>query len=233
MKTPIALIVCTLLATGCGGGIDTSLNLVIGGPTATQPQAQTFPLAAAVSAALQGGHDEHLTAFDGFTQYTLDWHAEPGAQADFEGQRVSTMNYSNRIARNGVEFAGSTLTDYFDLMPFRPVGGVNHTLGTYDVASEQQSLPTTAVVGQSGPISKGARYSDVQKTRLVATSALGWSLYNDGPSTAWACMEVAIRWVDPGHPASTESICYRIDTAGHVSSMRVGTTLDGKWLDFQ
>jgi hypothetical protein len=233
MKTPIALIVCTLIAAGCGGGVDTSLNLVIDGPTVTQPQAQTFPLAAAVSATLQGVHAEQLTANDGSTQYTLDGHAEPGPLADFEGQRVSTMNDSNRIARNGVEVAGSTLTGYFDLMPFRPVGGINHTLGTYDVASEQQSLPPTAVGGQRGPVSKGARYSDVQSTRLVATSELGWSLHSEGPSTAWACMDVAIRWVDPSQPAGAESVCYRIDTAGRVSGMRVGVTLDGKWLDFQ
>lgn len=231
MKLRIAQLVTALSLAGCGGGVNTSLN--IGGSLATVVTNPTYPFAAAVSTFLQSKSDYTLKATAGTDSYQLKWHSEPGAPAVFEGHLASTLNYTNAVTKNGTTLAGSALTDYFDTVPFKPVGGINHTLGNYDVASNQQILPAVALPGQSGFVSNGVRFADSSKSRVLANSVASWSLDAAGPSNAWACLNSTVTLAGSATATTTESVCYKIDTSGNVSAMKIDLTLDGQTLNFQ
>jgi hypothetical protein len=230
MKPKIAYLLTILSLTGCGGGVNTTLS--IGGSVATTVTNPTYPFAAAVSTFLQSTNEYTLMATAGADTYQLKWHSEPGVPSMFEGHFASTLNYTNTITKNGSNFAASALTDYFDVVPFKPFGGINHTLGNYDVASNQQLLPSVALPGQSGFINNGVRYIDSSKSQILAASVTSWTLDAVGTSNAWACLNSAIT---PAGSASvtTESICYKIDTSGNVSAMKIGLTINGQTLNFQ
>lgn len=192
----------------------------------------TYPFAAAVSAFLRSTSDYTLNAALGADAYQLKWHSEPGVPSSFEGHSASTLRYTNAITRNDAIIAGSALTQYFDIEPFKPFGGVNHTLGNLDVAFNQQLLPSTAVPGQSGFLNDGIRYLNSSKAQAYATSVTRWSLEAAGASSAWACLNSAI--TQAGSAATTtESVCYKIDVSGNVSAMRIDLTLNGQTLRFQ
>jgi hypothetical protein len=226
LKTVCAGIVASL--TACGGSVDTTLS--IGANLTANP---TYPLASAVSVFLQSTHDYTLKAKSGADVYELSWHSEPGAQSAFEGHLASTLDYSNSIKKNGGSFAGSTLTDYFDVSPFRPYGGINHTLGNYDVASNQQALPSVALPGQSGFISNGVRFVDSTKSMVLATSITSWSLEAIGTAAAWACVKSSITLTGQSTPSTSESVCYKVDTSGNVLGVKIELTLNGQTLSFQ
>jgi len=222
------LLGATLALGACGGGnITTTLSLGLPEPAAS------YPLSAAVSAYLQVPHEHRLSATSGTDQYTLQWHAEPGAATLFEGQLASTLDTTHAIERNGQRIAGATLTDYFQLMPFRPLGGINRSLGSYEVATHQQALPSSARIGQSGSVSDGARYADASRSTLLSTTSLGWSLESAGDRLAWACLTTEIVPVASTAQAGRESICYRLDTTGQVSAVMMRLSLDGRWLTFE
>jgi hypothetical protein len=226
--------VCTAMAlslTACGGGVNTTLS--IGGTVVKSVTNPTYPLASAVSAFLQSSRDYTLKAKAGADVYELTWHSEPGTQGLFEGHLASTLDYSNTITKNGEKFAGSTLTDYFEVNPFHPYGGINHTLGNYDVASNQQPLPPVALAGQSGFLSNGIRYADSSKGRVLATSVTTWSLEDIGLSAAWACLKSSIVQAGGNGQTTSESVCYKIDTSGNAIGFRVELTLNDLTLTFQ
>ena len=226
--------VCTAMAlslTACGGGVNTTLS--IGGTVVKSVTNPTYPLASAVSAFVQSSHDYTLKAKAGADVYELTWHSAPGTQGLFEGHLASTLEYSNTITKNGEKFAGSTLTDYVDVSPFRPYGGINNTLGNYDVASNQQPLPSVALAGQSGILSNGTRYADSTKARVMATSVTTWSLEDVGATEAWACLNSSISLTGDSSPTTKESVCYKIDTSGNAIGFRVELALNGLTLSFQ
>jgi hypothetical protein len=227
LKTVCAGILVSLTACG-GGSVDTTP--AIDAKLTANP---TYLLSSAVSAFLQSTHDYTLKAKSGADVYELIWHSEPGAQSMFEGHLASTMDYSNTIKKNGGSFAGSTLTDYFDLSPFSPYGGINHTLGNYDVASSQQPLPSVALAGQSGFISNGVRYVDSTKSKVLATSITTWSLEAIGATAAWACVNSSITHAGESTPTTNESVCYKVDSSGTVQGIKIELTLNGQTLIFQ
>lgn len=201
--------------------------------TAWEAATTAYPLSAAVSGYLRLAHDHKLSASSGTNAYTLTWHSEPGSSAVFEGHASSTMNYANVVEMNGTAIAGASLTDYFDLAPFKPIGGVNRTLGSYEVASGQQLLPTTALIGQSGVLNSATRYSDASKRTPIATTTTNWSLEAAGAGLAWACLNVSISYVSSGIPPGAEAVCYRIDAAGNVNGVRMSLLLNGQHLIFE
>jgi hypothetical protein len=226
--------VCTAIAlslTACGGGVNTTLS--IGGTVVKSVTNPTYPLASAVSAFLQSSHDYTLKAKAGADVYELTWHSEPGTQELFEGHVASTLEYSNTITKNGERFAGSTLTDYFEVSPFHPYGGINHTLGNYDAASSQQPLPSVALAGQNGFLSNGTRYADGTKARVLATSVTTWSIEDAGATAAWACLNSSISLAGDSGPTTKESVCYKIDASGNAIGFRIELALNGLTLSFQ
>lgn len=230
MKTSSAFLAATLALAACGGGnIQTSVTLGVPGVGASA----SYPLSAAVSAYLQVAHDHALVASAGADQYALQWHSEPGGATLFEGQLASTMEATHSIERNGVRVAGATLTDYFQLMPFKPLGGFNRSNGHYEVALHQQPLPASARIGQSGDVAEANRYADATRTTLVSRTTLGWSLETAGNGLAWACLSTEILPVASGALPGRESVCYRLDTTGSVSAVRMRLTLDGHLLTFE
>ena len=227
LKTVCASILVSLTACG-GGSVDTTPAI-----DATLTANPTYPLSSAVSAFLQSTHDYTLKAKSGADVYELTWHSQPGAQSVFEGHIASTMDYSNTIKKNGGSFAGSTLTDYFDLSPFSPYGGINHTLGNYDIAANQQPLPSVALPGQNGFISNGVRFVDSTKSKVLATSTTSWSLEAIGTTAAWACVKSLITLNGESAPSTSESVCYQLDTSGNVLGVKIELNLNGQALSFQ
>lgn len=233
-EMPIGQYTFYLLATTAGSDITDTRNwsgltdttVEVASPTVT------YPFTASISAFLQSTRDYTLNATLGADAYQLKWHSEPGVADSFEGHAASTLKYTNAITKNGSVIAGSALTQYFDVTPFKPFGGINHTLGNYDVASDQQLLPSAALPGQSGFLNNGTRYVDGSKTQAYATSVTRWSLEAAGASTAWACLISTIK--QTGSTAmTTESVCYKIDASGNVSTMKIDLTLNGQTLNFQ
>ncbi len=233
MKTALKAVYAglTLSLAACGGGVNTTLSV---GPSVnlsvTNP---SFPFASAVSTFLQSKHDYTLNATSGTDVYELSWHSEPGAQKVFGGQLASTLNYTTTITRNGLRIAGSSLTDYFDLIPFRPLGGLNLTLGNVDVASNQQALPSLALPGQSGLLSYGTRFADSTMVSTLASSVTHWSLESAGLLLAWACMNSSITATGAKSPGTGESICYKIDTSGNTQGFKIILSLNGQTLTFE
>jgi hypothetical protein len=226
--------VCAAMAlflTACGGGINTTLS--IGGNVVKSVTNPTYPLASAVGAFLQSRNDYTLKARVGADVYELTWHSEPGAPRLFEGHLASTLEYTNTITKNGERIASSTLTDYFDVSPFRPYGGINHTLGNYDVSSNQQPLASVTLPGQSGFLSNGTRYADTTKAKVLATSTTTWSLEDAGSTAAWACLNSSITHIGESSPTTSESVCYKIDTSGNSIGFKIELTLNGQKLTFE
>jgi hypothetical protein len=224
MKTLRTLCIAVGLLNACGNN-----SVTVNGPVLSTE----FPFASVVSSYLQSTHDHVLTATSGGDTYTLTWHSEAGAPGTFEGTPSQTMNYTNAITKNGVAYAGSTLTDYFGLNPFKPLGGVNHTLGSYEVAVDQHTLPASALPGQGGPLDTSTKYADSSKRVVIATSAASWALVSDGASTAWACVNVAIHHVTPVVSEGSESVCYRIDASGAIIGVKMTVDLNGVLLTFR
>jgi len=111
--------------------------------------------------------------------------------------------------------------------------GINHTLGNYDVASNQQPLPSVALAGQSGLISNGVRYVDSTKSKVLVTSITTWSLEAIGATAAWACVNSSITHAGESTLTTNESVCYKVDSSGNVLGIKIELTLNGQTLIFQ
>lgn len=192
-----------------------------------------FPVAAVVSAYVQTPHDHVLTATSGADTYTLTWHSVAGPAASFEGTAAATMDYTNTITKNGVAVAGASLTDYFALAPFKPLGGQNHTQGSYEVASAQQPLPATAQPGQSGAFGLSTKYTSATKQTVIATGTSTWSLEAESASAAWACINVSIKYANTAQPDGYESVCHKTDVSGALLGVRMTLDLNGLRLTFK
>jgi len=222
----LALLVSGLLA-GCGGG---------GGggsaPAPTTGATTTFPLTSAVSAFSQTSHNYSLTGSSGGNTYGLQFNMTPGTTLQtFEGQLASTMVESLIVKQNGAVVDTETGTSYFQVSPYTAFGYIS-TSGVYEVSSQQQPLPASATVGQSGPLGTIKVYTDSTKTSLAATITEVWSLQADTATTAWGC-ENGSEVFTNGSPTIGIATCYKVDTSGNVLALRLTLAINGQSLTFQ
>lgn len=226
MKTKgiILLLACTLSACGGGGGSSTPVS-------PTNPSPATFPLASAMSAFMQAGHDYTVSSVSGADTYVMQLSWKPGAQQTFEGNLSSTMVNSSIFKKNGVVISTDSSTSYFDVSPYKPWGSVGSD-GSYEVAAGQQRLPTSATTGQSGAFDTLTTYASSAKTSILSTSTETWSLETDTATTAWGCINSTTKYTD-GSPTVTGANCFKTDQSGNVSAMKLTVYVNGQSLTFQ
>lgn len=208
----MAAVVPLLLLAACGSGDDAP--------------AQVYNLDAAITQAMAAPLQiTGLAAKDGQgNAYTLALHFTPGADMVFEGAVRKTSQQTVTVAFGSMSETEST-TMYYMTGPFGQIGATDST-GGYSVSVRTGDLPTAARVGESGPLSNDTVYTDSGKGTVAATAVTSWSLEPDSDTTAFACTTSVMQMTAPPETAS-QTICFRIDSAGNVMGGRVTITIDG------
>ncbi|MFA7268486.1 MAG: hypothetical protein WC073_04005 [Sterolibacterium sp.] len=214
---------------GCGGGGGGGSD---GSPAPSgTPTTTTFPIASAVSAFLQTGHSYTLSAVDGSDTYTIQFSYTPGSQQTFEGHLSSTMVQSALVKKNGTTAQTASGTMYFDVSPFKAIGFIESD-GHYEVISNQQTLPSSATAGQIGALDSSTTYTSSTKTSTYSTDTRTWSLEADTASTAWACFNTSTKFPN-STSTNTTAECYKIDTSGNVSALKITIYVNGQSVTFK
>lgn len=206
----VALSLC-----GCGGG---------GGSSGPDVVASTldFPVDAAASSYFQSAHHFNLSGvLYGRTPFSAVMTLTPGSgTTTFQGQSVLYATQTLTVYDQYGAYAGSTSsTSYFNTGPFRVYGGTDSN-GNVTVSDSTPRLPTTAKVGQSGPLGTSTTYSDSTLNNVVSTETDSWSLEADTASTAWLCLNA--QYAD----GTWSKDCYEIDASGNVMGYK-GSGTDG------
>jgi hypothetical protein len=202
------------LLVSCGGG---------GGDDSTPVD---FPIDVAASAIYTAAHTLSATfEFEGSPPHTdtLTLTVTPGGDSTFEGLAAKTAAISATLEENGTPPSTATIsaTEYFQISPYRYLGTVYGT-GTYEVAANQQTLPTTARIGDSGNFYTSTSYTNSTKAVVEGNTNVNWSLERDATSNsrAYFCANAAETYTNGDDPFST-STCYRIDATGSIIGLRV------------
>jgi hypothetical protein len=215
---PGLLIIAAALMSGCGGG----------GNSGPDTSTADFPVAGAVSAYATVSHQFNLAGSLDGVAFTMRYTYTPDAASVFEGRAASTAMEAVTMNANGMLAAQSTSRLYFALSPYVEYGSVSDD-GGYMVFNQTANLPTTAKVGQSGPLGTATEYVNSTKTQIDGTTTASWSLDADTASTALFC----INQVMSGGMSGTGAQCYRLDTAGQVLGMLIKIDVNGKTLTLQ
>jgi hypothetical protein len=225
LSAPIASIV--LVLSSCGGGDGG------GGSDGPVPSTLAFPVAAAVSAYVQTSQSFTLNGTDNVTSntYTFTHSSTPGSASTFESQPAQTAAVSVVLKRNGVTISTGSGTEYFQVNPYKPLGRIS-TSGEYEVATSWTALPTTAMVGQTGPAWSSTEYTNSSKTTVESTDVVTWSLEADTANTAWLCLNFSTTFTS-GDPNFIEADCYRIDGSGNVLGQKATLAQDGVVISFR
>jgi len=192
-------------------------------------QQPAVPMASAISAWSQTGHDYTLSTASDTDTYTVQMSFRPGAQTTFEGHLVATVMESAVVIKNGTTAETITGTSYFEVNPYKPWGYIGSD-GSYTVMSDQERLPSSATVGQHGPLYNATSYTSNTKQSLSSTSVASWSIESDTDATAWGCVTRTI--TASGDEGYTVSRCYKMDSAGNISALKATFVLDGESLTF-
>lgn len=217
MKTPLpflTLSALTVLLAGCGGGSGDDSTPV------------DFPIDAAYSALYTSASTLNATyEFDGSPPHTdtITLTLVPEADSTFEGVAAKTAAITATLEENGTPPGTVTIsaTEYFQISPYKYLGTVYGT-GTYEVATSQQTLPTTARIGDSGSFYRSTSYTDNTKAVVEGNTVATWSLERDPTSKtrAYFCANAEETYTNGDDPFAT-STCYRIDAGGSIIGLRV------------
>jgi hypothetical protein len=230
LKSMAAGVAATLILVACGGGGGDKPEPAAT-PQDTKVVASTspFPIDSAITVFKQTAHSYTLTGTDVFgANYSVAYSTTPeSAPAMFEGQVASTAMTTVAVTKNGVLTSNVASRVYFKSSRYLELGQVDTDGSNYyvDDVSSPLYLPTTATVGQSGPLNSTTVYADQSKASTIAHQTNSWSLEADTASTAWLCSTSVYTPVSPSGSSSTEKQCLRIDTSGVVQGMTV--TLSG------
>ena len=216
MNTKYLPILLAIALSACGGGGSSTPAPVAPG---TSP-ATSFPISGGLSAFSQKISDFALTAKDGTDVHTMQISYRPGSQQTFEGHLRWTLVRSVIHKVNGVLNSTTSITLYFDVSPYMQWGRL-YSNGNYQVISNQQLLPSSATVGQSGPLDNMKTYSDSSKFLAVKTGAEVWSLDSNTATTAWACNNSTTNDLFDASAKVSASECFKIDQTGNVSAMKM------------
>lgn len=214
-----------LLLYGCSGGG--------GSAPATAPAvvpAIQIPLAGAISSFMQTNHSYNLSGMIGADNYTVQISFTPGAGCTFAGNPASSMMLSAILRKNGVVVSTDTETQCFDASPYKEWASIDGS-GNYTIASNQQLLPSTASVGQSGAFASFTTYMGSSSLLVDSRTVETWSVEPDTATTVWACFISTVTEMFSGTTTDTE--CYKIDQTGNVSAVKFTININGQSVTFQ
>lgn len=204
------------LLSACGGGGGTtpatSGNPVIE-PPVVPPVTTDFPVASVMTAFVQSAHTYDLTGTLAGQLYTFtDAYIPQATTSTFEGKQASAALQTTTIKRAGTVISVSKSNLFFTANPYVQLGSTDADSGAYTVITQTANLPTSAKIGQTGPIGTGIDYTNSTKTTVSDTATITWSLEADTGGNALLCIVNQV----PGSAPLTGYECLRIDTAGKV-----------------
>lgn len=226
-------VVLSLLLCACGGGGGTS-----GGqaepppvPPPVEPPALTFNMDAAYATALATGvGSDRMPETSSASGRLLVVSYQPTTDGQFLGQtyRRSLMNASMLASAGSlVPTIVSASTISYSLNPTL-IAGQFDSQGNLTRYLPLGNLPTSAVVGQTGPYARALVYDGPTEQKLLSEQLVSWSVEADTATTAWACLTFTR---SDGNAA--EKDCLRIDSAGSVSGIKMQVPWAGATLVFQ
>lgn len=228
----LAVIFCSLMLAGCGGGGS-------GGGTITTAQplpAASFPVEAALVTALTTERTFSSTCTPAINGVQLNMSQTFSPQTDAPSPWTNpitkvTASLATLIA-NGVSQSQVTTRYYFTAQPLLLYG---HQTSHYPATVQRgenapyvtdSSLPTAALVGSSGPFVHYNAFNIIGG-ELVRRGVITWSLDSDTADTAWFCLHITVTDAQTG-AVSTETDCYLIDAAGKALRAKFNTTVNGQ-----
>lgn len=217
-------IVCSALAalfvSACGGGGGD-------GGSGDLPPDQTFDMNAAIATVLTQGvtYPNLHASFNGVDLYA-SVSFQPNSAASFRGmvyqRSVETLTMSSSVLPPET----FTQTFFYSVDPTRLVGGIDQS-GLQAAFILLQDLPTAGMAGQSGPYVHVIAYAEDNQT-VVGENWVNWSLEQDAPGTALACLSWAFATSEV-----YEKDCFQIDPAGHVSGAAMTVYYEAATLEFR
>lgn len=220
---PFISVILALSLSGCNSGG--------GGNRTTSPTTQ-FPLAAAANSYAQASSHFTLKTTHGSDTYTLQFGSTPGTPTTFLGLAASTAAETITITKNGAVIDTEAQNVYFQLNPYKPLGGISVGNGQYTVAANQVLLPTNATIGQTGQGDTETTYTDKSLSTIYSTATQTWSLLADTPTTAWFCVNTVMKIISPATTIPGD-VCYQIDTSGSTLGLKLDITISGTTLNFR
>jgi hypothetical protein len=226
LRLVAALLCSAALLSACGGGGGstpaTGGNPVID-PPVLPPVTTDFPVASVMSAFVQTAHTYDLTGTLGGQPYTFTDAYVPQANTTFEGKQASAALQTTTIKRAGVVISLSKFNLFFTASPYVQLGSTDPDSGAYSVIAQTANLPTSAKIGQSGPIGTGIDYTNSTKTTVADTATITWTLDADTGGNALLCIVNQV----PGSAPLTGYECLRIDSSGKILGRVIKVTSGG------
>ena len=234
-----AAAVVLLAAAGCGGGGSSS-----SGTTPPPPPAnlQSAPGVAALTAYLQAPHQNTLTATDSAgNSYVVQLTTTPNpGTTTFNGvANASSEVDALSLSKNGVPVASSSVTRYYVLSPYQPLGtAATSGSGTVGIDSAPGTIPATLTVGSSGPISTVTVYHDATLATVDAHETVTYTVTANNTKTLILCVnsnttDVTAQGTADGLAVHSEADCYTDDAAGSVVLDHIVLTISGVTLTFK
>jgi hypothetical protein len=221
MKPAILVTTLLLALAACGGG----------GSSSTPPPQQNLQSARAPQQPYNI-QSTTLTAMDGSgNTYTAMVSQTPNSgTVNFNGQMAYSSVLAITILENGVTVVTETTTDYYLESPYTPLGisGSTNGNGWVFIFDSVDPLPTTLMVGDSGPLGSGTYYDAVTNAPLGSLTST-YSVTANDPTTL--LLNVYGSGMLNGNQESS-TITYNVDAAGNVALSSVQVTVNGQTLTF-
>jgi hypothetical protein len=140
----------------------------------------------------------------------------------FEGVSAlqKSVTVSMTLTGNGVTVPITDVSTSYVDTNYRPLGSLSSD--EYDVVIGQPTIPTTALVNDSGTAFTANRYTSISKVTWLGTDTVTWVMLPDTASTALLKISHTVK--DTGGTTTSQGIAtYRMTTAGVVT--KLGETL--------
>lgn len=216
----LMLLGAVLVLAGCGGGGSSS-------------SATTYDLNAFETKYVQSSHSYSLSASSQGSTYKLQLDAAPPSSpptapiAVCKGNGVIVVNSS--ITQNGSVVDGGTYERFYKLNPYKVLCDYDPTGGFVTIYADQDTLPTSATVGDSGSLDSAITYYDTGLASVANTGTDAWALESGSNGGADMCLDGVTK---TGGSESSELDCFTINPAGNTSALTITFVSGGTTLNF-
>jgi hypothetical protein len=135
--------------------------------------------------------------------------------ATFEGQTVLQQIQTTNLTltgSNGTLPLNSTLTLFYLPADYTPLGSIS--ANRYEVADLPVTFPTSAKVGDQGPVRTTKYYSDATKGTQIGGSASSYSIEADTATSVIVKLVTVQTLTQPTTQTQTETVRYRLNSVG-------------------
>ncbi len=209
---------------GCGGGNGGQSTPSIVTSTDSFPIEATFVSLSSTSNVFSASGSDS----SGNT-YQVTYSISPAADkivSQLSANPLKVYVSNTQVKKNGLTASVVSSENYFTLSPLILYGSYTSATNDWFQTKVYTVLPATAKVGSSGGFYSGSVYYNASKILPEPASAT-WSLEADTATTAWLCLNRSItNYVD----TTSDSICFKIDKFGVISSFKLSTTNSGSTL---